>query len=176
MCGAQVRVPVGEKGHQFPLLTVTFRPPVPCWNPACPSLITTMWCDSYNTTDSTHKRPPHHTILCDVNLLYLLLDTCRDEISSPCRRVTVTSRHHCGPPLSLVLSILYFLVTFHLLLTNKQCPFFTLPINLPFMLSILYLQFRFPVGTVLVYFLSCFHSLLKACSVIYHIWNKYNKK
>jgi hypothetical protein len=102
--------------------------------------------------------------------------TCRDETSPPCRRVTVSSRHHCGPPLSLVLSILYFLVTFHLLLTNKQCPFFTLPINLPFMLSILYLQFRFPVGTVLVYFLSCFHSLLKACSVIYHIWNKYNKK
>ncbi len=55
----------------------------------------------------------------------LLLVTCRDETSPPCRMVTVTSMHH-----SIVLSILYFLLAFHLLLINKQRPFFSLLVKL----------------------------------------------
>ncbi len=51
--------------------------------------------------------------------------TCRDETSPPCRRVTVSSRHHCGPPLSLVQSIPCSFPP----VVNKQRPFFTQLIN-----------------------------------------------
>ncbi len=37
----------------------------------------------------------------------------RSVQSSPCRRVTETSRHHCGEPVSLLLSSFFAVVAFH---------------------------------------------------------------
>jgi hypothetical protein len=73
-----------------------------------------------------------------------LLVTWRDETSPPYRRVTVTSRHHCGPPLSLVLSILFSLwvSTCCLLENNVHSSLTGKTLNFPFMLSFLHLTSR----------------------------------
>ncbi len=87
-----------------------------------------------------------------------LLVTWRDETSPPCRRVAVTSRHHRGLPSSRVLSILlpFWLSTGCLF---KQCPFFTICCHFSFSFMS---SFHWVLVACRVYFLSSFHSLLKA--------------
>ncbi len=71
-----------------------------------------------------------------------LLVTCRDESSPPCRKVTVTSRHHCGLPLSLARTVHSWFPCAFPPFVNKQRPFFTLLVKrFPFMLSILHFTF-----------------------------------
>jgi hypothetical protein len=52
----------------------------------------------------------HHDFLrtaqVETYLLYVLV-TWRVESSPPCRRITDTSRHHCGEPVSLLLVVIF---------------------------------------------------------------------